>query len=150
MPNTAGWCNSFKTELAKGIHAFGQAVVRASDAKDSFKGALYQATGNISIATTAYTAAGEASGTGYTAGGIAVPNDTEPTNTANVSYWTPSAPLVYADVTISNINALLLYNETQGNRSCGVFTFPAQNVVAGTLTLAMPANAPATAVLQIA
>lgn len=150
MPNSAGWCNSFKTELAKGIHAFGATVVRGSTDKDVFKAALYQATGNLSIATAAYTAAGEAIGAGYTAGGIVVPNDTEPTNSANVSYWTPSAPLVFSDVTISNINALLLYNDTQDDRSCGVFVFPTQNIIAGTLTLAMPANAPATAVLQIA
>ena len=36
MANTQAVCNSFKTELMKGLHAFGAAVVRGTTAKDVF------------------------------------------------------------------------------------------------------------------
>jgi hypothetical protein len=44
----------------------------------------------------------------------------------------------------------LLYNSTQSNKTVGSYTFSAQAPAAGNFTLTMPANAAATALIQIA
>src|SRR5512139_2346613 len=97
MANTAGLCTSFKNELLLGGHQFGAItlVSRGSltaPTKDSFKMALYQTSASIGPSTTAYTATGEvATGGGYSAGGAAVTNATDPTTSGTTAYWTPSA-----------------------------------------------------------
>jgi len=63
-------CTSFKVEALNGIHAFGVSVVRGATTADTFKAALYVATGTQGAGTTAYSATNEVSGTGYTAGGV--------------------------------------------------------------------------------
>jgi hypothetical protein len=150
MPNVAAFCTSFKQELFQGIHAFGATVVRGSTAKDSFKAAAYLTSATLGAATTAYTITGEATGAGYVAGGVAVTNAVDPTTSGTVAYWTPSASIVFAGVSIGPVDAILLYNSTQANRGVGVFTFTPYTVIAGTITLSMPANAAATALLQMA
>ena len=123
---------------------------------DSFKAALYLASATINAATTAYTATGEVSGTGYTAGGVAVTNATVPvaTNssaTAGVAYWTPSASITYTTVTLATaFDTVLLYNSTQNNTAVSVHTFGSQTVTAGTFTLTMPANSTTTALIRLA
>jgi hypothetical protein len=44
----------------------------------------------------------------------------------------------------------LLYNDTQGDKAVGSYTFSSQTVSAGNFTLTMPTNAAATALIQIA
>jgi hypothetical protein len=66
MANTQAMCTSFKGDLLTGIHNFGTGVVRAATTADTFKAALYLASATIDASTTAYTATGEVSGTGYT------------------------------------------------------------------------------------
>jgi hypothetical protein len=61
---------SFKVELAQGLHNF------TTGTGDVFKLALYTANADLGASTTAYTAAGESSGTNYTAGGIVLTNIT--------------------------------------------------------------------------
>ena len=148
-------------ELLVGAHQFGAVtlVSRTSltaPTTDSFKAALYLASATISAATTVYSATGEVSGTGYTAGGIAVTNATAPiaTNssaTAGVAYWTSSASLVYTTVTLATaFDAVLIYNSTQSNRAVSVHTFGSQTITAGTFTLTMPSNTTTTALLRLA
>lgn len=149
MANVAAICNSFKRELLCGLHALGTTVARGSTAKDTIKAAAYLTTANIGAGTTAYTATGEATGTGYTAGGVAVTNATEPAEAGGVGYWTPSASLVFTGVTIGPIDCVLLYNSTQANRAIASYKFSEQTLVAGTLTLTMPTNDAANALLQI-
>lgn len=150
MPNTAGICNSFKSEILSGIHALGTTVVRGSTAADTIRAALYSTSANISATTTAYTASGEVTGTGYTAGGATVTNATAPTNLSGVGYWTPSASIAWATVTIGPMDCVLLYNSTQANRAIAAYTFTSTSVVAGSFTLTMPANTATTALLRIA
>lgn len=152
MANTQAVCNSFKTDLLNGLHAFGTSVVRAGTAADTFYAALYLASGSLGAGTTAYSATSEVSGTGYTAGGIAVTNATAPANASNVSYWTPSASLSWTGVTLSTaFDTVLLYNFTAaGKNAVAVYTFGSQTVTAGNFTLTMPANASGTALLRIA
>lgn len=133
-----------------GIHAFGATVVRAVTTKDSFRAAAYLSSASLGPTTTVYTITGEVVGAGYVAGGVAVTNGTDPAEAGGIAYWTPTASIVFAGVSIGPTDAILLYNNTQANRSVGVFNFTPVSVVAGTLTLSMPVNAPATGLVQAA
>jgi hypothetical protein len=151
MANTQAMCTSFKGELLTGTHNFGVAPTRGSTAADSFKAALYLASATVNATTTAYSASNEVSGTGYTAGGVAVTNATVPATSGTTAYWTPSASITYTNVTLSTaFDAVLIYNSTQSNKAVSVHTFGSQTVTAGTFSLTMPANAPSTALLNIA
>jgi hypothetical protein len=144
MANTQAVCDSFRLDLLNGIHAFGTSVVRAGTGADTFKAALYLVSATYNRSTTAYSATGEASGSGYTAGGVTVTNATAPANTGGtgiVAFWTPSASFVWTTVTLSTaFDTVLLYNSTNSNKAVGVFTFGSQTVTAGTLTITMPSN----------
>lgn len=149
--NTQAMASSYKPELMSGIHAHGTTVVRGSTAADTFKMALYLASATTNGSNTAYTATGEVSGTGYSAGGVTVTNATAPSLSGTTGIWTPSANVVYSTVTLStSFDAAMLYNSTQGNKAVGVFTFGATTITAGNLTLAMPANGASTALVRIA
>ena len=151
MANTQAMCTSFKSEILTGTHNFGVAPTRGSTAADSFKAALYLASATVNATTTAYSASNEVSGTGYTAGGVAVTNATVPTTSGTTAYWTPSASITYTTVTLSTaFDAVLIYNSTQSNKAVSVHTFGSQTVTAGTFSLTMPSNAAGTALLNIA
>ena len=156
MANTASMCTSFMGELLTATHNFGVAPIRAATTADTFKAALYLASATINASTTAYTVTGEVSGTGYSAGGVAVTNATAPSSTnssstAGVAYWTPSASITYSSVTLSTaFDTVLMYNSTQSNKSVAVYTFGSQTVTAGTFTLTMPSNTTTTALLRLA
>jgi hypothetical protein len=153
VPNSQGMCTSFKGELLQGTHNFGgtAAPVRATNAADVFKAALYLASATVNSGTAAYTATGEVGGTNYAAGGVSVTNGTNPTTAGTTAYWTPSASILYSNVTLAtSFDAVLIYNSTQGNRAVSVHTFTAQTIVAGTFAITMPANAAGTALLNIA
>ena len=155
MANSAGVSNSFKHEILRGEHQLGAATLTSrtsltSPTTDVVKAALYLSSATTGPTNTAYTATGEASGTGYTAGGITVTNGTTPSLDTSTGIWTPSASLVYTTVSIGPVDAVMLYNSTQSNKAIEVCTFTAQTPVAATLTLTMPANAAATALLRIA
>lgn len=156
MANTASMCTSFMGELLTATHNFGVAPIRAATTADTFKGALYLTSATINAATTAYTVTGEVSGTGYSAGGVAITNATAPTATnssatAGVAYWTPSASITYTSVTLTTaFDTVLMYNSTQSNKAVAVYTFGSQTVTAGTFTLTMPSNTTTTALLRLA
>ena len=150
MANTQAVCTSFKVDLLNGIHAFGTTVARGGTTADSFKAALYLTTATVNASTTAYSSTDEVTGTGYTAGGVAVTNSTAPTSSGTTAYWTPSASIVYSTVTIGPTDAVLIYNDTQSDKAVAVFTFSSQTVTAGTLTLTMPTNDSSSALIRIA
>jgi hypothetical protein len=151
VANTQAMCTSFKQDVLNGLHAFGSSVIRGATTKDNFKAALYFASATINASTTAYTASGEATGTGYSATGIAVPNATVPTTSGTTSFWTPSGSLVWAGLSVTAFDAVLIYNDTAaGKNAVAVYTFGSQTIVAGTLTLTMPTNDATDAALRIA
>lgn len=151
MANTQAMCTSFKGELLTATHNFGTAPTRGTSTADSFKAALYLASATINASTTAYTATGEVSGTGYTAGGVAVTNATAPTTSGTTAYWTPSASITYTSVTLSTaFDCVLIYNSTQSNKSVSVHTFGSQTVTSGTFTLTMPTNDSTNALIRLA
>jgi hypothetical protein len=151
MANTQAMCTSFKGEILTATHNFGTAPTRGTAAADTFKAALYLASATINAATTVYTTTGEVTGTNYTAGGVTVTNATAPATSGTTAYWTPSASLVYTNVTLSTaFDTVLIYNSTQTNKAVSVHTFGSQTVTAGNFTLTMPSNAAGTALLNIA
>jgi hypothetical protein len=126
--------------------------VRAGTGADTFKAALYVATGTQGAGTTAYSATNEVSGTNYTAGGVTVTNGVAPTTSGTTAFWTPSASFTWTNVTLSTaFDCVTIYNSTAaGSNAVGVYTFGSQTVTAGNFTLTMPANAAATALIQLA
>ena len=156
MANTQAMTTSFLGEVLTATHNFGTAPTRGTSAADTFKAALYLTSATVNAATTAYSSTNEVTGTGYTAGGVAVTNATAPlaTNssaTAGVAYWTPSASITYTSVTLTTaFDAVLIYNSTQSNKAVSVHTFGSQTITAGTFTLTMPSNTTSTALLRLA
>lgn len=153
MANTAGISNSFKHEILRGEHQLGAATLTSrtsltSPTTDTIKAALYNSSATTGPSNTAYTATGEASGTGYSAGGITVTNATTPSLSGTTGIWTPSASLVYTTVSIGPVDCVMLYNSTQSNKAIETCTFSAQTPVAATLTLTMPANSAGTALIN--
>ena len=167
MANTQAMATTFMQELMTGTHNFGVAPIRAATTADTFYGALLLASGTFNAASTDYTGtvgsvtmSGEVSGTGYTAGGVAITNATAPsaTNTsatAGTAYWTPSASITYTSVTLSTaFDAVMVYNYTQGSAGAypavSIHTFGSQTITAGTFTLTMPSNTTSTALIRLA
>lgn len=154
MANSQALTTSFKVELLNGIHALGTSVVRAGTTPDSFKAALYLTTASIGAGTTAYTATGEVSGTNYTAGGVDLtgsPDWVAPTSTGTTAFSTPTASIVYTNVTLATaFDCVLIYNSTQGNKAVSAHTFGSQTITAGTLTLTMPTNDATTGLVRLA
>ena len=156
MANTQAMTTSFMGELMTGTHNFGTAPVRATGATDAFKAALYLTSATVNASTTAYSASNEVSGTGYSAGGVAVTFGTPPTATnasatAGVAFVTPSASITYTTVTLATaFDAVLIYNSTQADKAVSVHTFGSQTVTAGTFTLTMPTNNTTDALIRLA
>jgi hypothetical protein len=167
MANTQAMSTSFMGKLMTGTHNFGTGVVRAGTGADTFYGALLLASGTFNASSSNYTGtvgsvtmSGEVSGTGYTAGGVAITNATPPTATnssatAGTAYWTPSASITYTTVTLATaFDAVMIYNFTQGSAGAypavSIHTFGSQTITAGTFTLTMPSNTTSTALIRLA
>ena len=155
MANTQSMCTSFLSELMTATHNFGASPVRAGTTADTFKAALYLATATVNASTTVYSATNEVSGTNYVAGGVSITNATAPlstntSTTAGVAYWTPTASIIYTNVTLSTaFDTILVYNSTQSNKAVSVHTFGSQTNTAGNFTLTMPSNSTTTALLRL-
>jgi hypothetical protein len=167
MANTQSMVTGFLGKLLTATHNFGVAPIRAGTGADTFNAALLLASGTFNASSTNYTGtvgsvamSGEVSGTNYTAGGVAITNANVPTATnssptAGVGYWTPSASVVYTNVTLStSFDAVMIFNVTQGSAGAypavSVHTFGAQTITAGNFTLTMPSNTTSTALLRLA
>lgn len=152
MANTQAMATSFKGELLNSYHNFSATnPARTINTADSFKAALYLASATINASTTAYTASGEVSGTNYTAGGVSITAWNAPTTSGTTGFTTPSSSITYTNVTLSTaFDAVLIYNNSQGNRSVSVHTFGSQTVTAGTFTLTMPTNDATNALIRLA
>lgn len=133
-------CNSFKVELFKAIHDF------TTTTGDVFKIALYTSAAPLSASTTTYTSTNEASGSGYSPGGVALASVTPTLNGTFVI-------VDFADVTISTVTLTyrkaLIYNSTKANRAVAAFDFGSDRVISGgNLIIQMPLPAAGTAILR--
>lgn len=137
MPVTQAFCNSAKQDLLNGVHVAG----------DVYKVALYNsASATLDKTTTAYTATGEITGAGYTAGGATLANRVVGAagDTAYLSFDDP----VWTSATITADSALI-YNASKSNKAIAVLSFTSATSTNGTWTLDLPA-AGASAVLRVA
>ena len=163
MANTQSMCTSFMGELLNGGHQFGAITLTSrgsltAPTVDTFKAALYLVGATMNASTTAYSGVNEVSSANYSAGGVVVTNANPPvaTNasaTAGVAYWTPSASIVYgasaSPVTFAAFDAVLIYNDTQGDTAVSVHTFSSQTITSGVFTLTMPTSSTTTALLRL-
>ena len=150
MANTQGAAITFKRDLLNGLMAFGTTVVRAGTTPDTFKGSLYLTSATIGPSTAAYTASGEVSGAGYTAGGAAFTFANPPSIDGTSAIVTPSASLSWTGVTIGPFDCCLMYNDTAaGKNAVGSYTFGTQTIVAGNFSLTMPVDAAGTALIEV-
>jgi len=152
MSNTQAFCSQAKVDFMNGLHALGPSVIRAGTTKDVLKAALFLATATINATTTVYSATGEVSGTNYSAGGEIVTTATAPTLDGTTAHFTPSASIVFTNVTLATaFDAMLLYNSTSAtDLAISVHTFGSQTVTAGDFTLTMPTNDGTTGLVRIA
>lgn len=128
---------SFKEELYEGVHNL---------LTDTIKLALYVGTAELGADTTAYTAAGEVTGTGYVAGGETLTGATVQSsgNTAFVSFNDPS----WTGASFTCRGALI-YNASKSNKSVAVLNFGADRTVTnGTFTVTFPANTANDAIIR--
>lgn len=139
MPIVQTQCTSFKVELFQAIHDF---------VNDIFKVALYSSSATLNADTTAYSSSGEISGTGYSAGGIAVSGITisSADNIAYIDFDDPS----WTNASFTARGALL-YNSSKANRAVGVLDFGADKTAVTTrpFTLVLPAATSSTAIIRI-
>lgn len=149
MANTQAVCTSFKAEQLNGLHAFGTSVVRAATTPDVFKAALYLATATVNATTTAYSVTNEATGAGYTAGGVTFAW-VAPATTGTTAFSTPAASFAWTGLTAGPFDCVLLYNSTQANRAVAAYTFGSQTITAGNFSLTMPTNDATTGLLRVA
>jgi len=120
---------SFKVELYQAIHDL---------TTDTLKIALYTNSATLNETTTAYTATGEITGTGYTAGGATITGVTVNSSgyTAYVSFNNPS----WSSASFTT-RAALIYNSSKADRSIAVLDFGADKTVSGnTFTITLPTN----------
>lgn len=128
MAITAAMCNQFKVDALNGVH----------QPADVYKLALYTAAASLDKTTTAYSATGEVVGSGYSAGGITLPN-------FNVALAGDTATLdfddaVIATATLSSVVGALLYNSTRANKAMAVFSFASTTSTNAEFRVAIPSG----------
>ena len=155
MANSAGMALNFKFELMTGIHALGPGTgvpVRTAGVADVLKAALFLATATRVPGDAVYNTSGELAASGnYTQGGKTVTMANVPSLKTNTGTFNPTANLTWTALTSSGaFDCVVFYNSSQSNKQVSVHTFSVQTIVAADFTLTMPADAAATALLQIA
>lgn len=116
----------------------------------SLKAAVYLASATTGPSNASYTSTGEASGTNYTAGGVAVTGGTAALD-GSVAHYTPGASITFTNVTFSSaVDAIMIYDDTHASdRNVGVFTFGSTTITAGNLTLTMPTDNGTTGLIRL-
>jgi hypothetical protein len=148
MANSQAIATSFKSQMLNGIHAFGTTVARGGTSADTFKAALFLASASRGAGDTVYNSTGEVSGTGYSAGGVAVVW-IAPSTSGTTAFATLNASITYTTVTLATaFDCVLIYNSTQGDKAVSVHTFGSQTVTAGTFSLSMPVNDATTGLMR--
>lgn len=149
MAITTAMCTSYKVELMKGLHNF------SASGGDAFKMALIKVSpaGTYGAASTNYSNitgnTDEVTGTGYTAGGVALTN-VDPTSSGTTAYTTFSPNPSWTSATLSTTGCMI-YNSTNSDRAVSTHDFGGtQTVTAGTLTIVMPSADASNAILRIA
>ncbi len=123
---------------------------------DVIKCALYNGGGARGFNTGAYATTDEASGTGYTAGGVTMSGVTQSTDTTNnVSYLDWSTDPSWATSTITATDCLIWDDTTVTNPATDASVYVgdfggSKSSSAGTFTVVLPAAAYNTAIIRLA
>jgi hypothetical protein len=130
-------CNAFKTAQWSGDIDF---------STDTFYMALYTNAAALSADTTAYTATGEVSASGYTAGGVPLTINTQPTASGTTVYMS------FANVTVTaafTARGALIYKYGGANTAVCVLDFGADKTSTTTFTVQFPAATATAAILRL-
>ena len=131
---------SFKVDLFNAVHAC---------ATDVLKIALYTSSAALDNTTAAYTASGETTGPGYTAGGCTLVVGTAPTSTGTTAFMSFNNP-AWTTATFTARGALI-YNSSKSNKAVAVLDFGSdKSTTAGTFSIQMPSADSTNAILRIA
>lgn len=140
---TQAMCTSFKVGLLNGEFDFGTGTTQ------TFKVALYTSAANLSASTTAYSAANEASGAGYTAGGAVLTISQVPSSSGTTAYL-DLADTVWAATTLTARGALIYKADGVTNPAIAVVDFGEDKQTnAGDFEINWPAANPANAIIRI-
>ena len=127
---------SFKDQILKGQHDL---------LVDTIKLALYTSAATLDENTTAYSTANEASGTGYSAGGIVLTGVT--ISVANKVVYVSFNNAVWSPASFTAAGGLI-YNASKSNKSIAVLSFGADKTATNTFTVQMPTNSSNSALLR--
>ena len=128
MAITQAMCTSFKEECLKEGHQM---------ATDTIKIALFTSSASMGASTTAYSTSNEISGTGYSAGGVALTSQTVATSGTTAYFDAADPSWTSASFTA---NGALIYNSTNSDKAIAVLAFGGDFTVStGTFTIVFPA-----------
>jgi len=142
MAITQAMCTSFKKELLEGVHNF------KNSGGSTFKLALFTSSASLDAATTAYSTSNEASGTNYTAGGLALTR-VDPSSSGTTAL-TDFADLTFSTASVT-ANGALIYNSSASDKAVIVLAFGGDKTsTAGDFTIQFPAADASNAIIRIA
>ena len=142
MAITQAMCTSFKKELLEGTHNF------KNSGGSTFKLALFTSSASLDAATTAYATSNEVTGTGYSAGGLALTR-VDP-STSGTTALTDFADLTFSTATIT-ANGAVIYNSSASDKAVIVLAFGGDKTsTAGDFTIQFPAADASNAIIRIA
>lgn len=128
MAITQAMATSFKSEILQEGHNL---------ASDTIKIALYSSSASLGASTTAYTTSNEITGTGYTAGGVTLTNQTVATS-GTTAYFDADDP-TWSSASFTARGALI-YNSTNSDKAIAVLDFGGDfTVSSGTFRIVFPA-----------
>jgi O-acetylhomoserine/O-acetylserine sulfhydrylase-like pyridoxal-dependent enzyme len=137
MAISQAMCTSFKAEILDEQHDL---------VADTIKIALYTSSASLGAGTTAYSTTNEITGSGYTAGGVALSSKT--VDTSGTTAYFDSADPSWTSATFT-ANGALIYNDTNSDKAIAVLAFGGDFTVAGgTFQIVFPA-AGANAIVRI-
>lgn len=146
MAFTGNWaCDTFKIGMLDGVYNFGTGTSQV------FKIALYNNTATLNATTTAYTTAGEVTGTGYTAGGnTLVINSVPGTGGSGDIVFLSFANSTWANSTITARGALIYLANGTTNPSVCVLDFGSnKSTINSSFTVQFPAATNTSAIIRI-
>ena len=143
MAITQAMCTSFKKELLEAGHNF------KNSGGSAFKLALFTSSATLGASTTAYATTNEVTGTGYSAGGLALTR-VDP-STSGTTALTDFADLTFSTATIT-ANGALIYNDDASNDAAViVLAFGGDKTsTAGDFTIQFPTADASNAIIRIA
>ena len=116
---------------------------------NTLKIALYTSSATLGSTSASYSATNEVSGTGYTAGGVALSSQAVAFDTTNTVAYFDAADPSWSSATITARGALI-YNNTKSNASIAVLDFGSDYSSSnGTFQVQLPSAAYNTALIRI-